>query len=165
LEEAEPAHDGPGRVDAKRITASATYRRRLAEPSSLWASTIAWGHNSEAGSGSGFLLAETSVALQDRDAWFGGFEAGGKAAHDLDVHGPDETFIVAKLQGGYVRYFAAWNSLKPGIGGSLSASVVPNALRAVYGGRATLGFGVFVTLRPAAMMMSGTDPHAGHREP
>lgn len=66
---------------------------------------------------------ETSVTLRERHSWFGRFEVGGKPAHDLDVdvHG-----------------------------GSLSLGFVPRALEAEYGSRANLGFGLFVTLRPAA---------------
>jgi hypothetical protein len=74
----------------------------------------------------------------------------------------DEVFTVAKLQAGYVRYFEPWASLKPGIGGTLSMSLVPTALDAVYGQRATFGFGVFLTLRPAAMSMSSDSAHAAH---
>jgi hypothetical protein len=43
--------------------------------------------------------------------------------------------------------------LKPGIGGGLSIGFVPEELSDAYGSRANLGFGVFFTLRPAAMTM------------
>jgi hypothetical protein len=49
------------------------------------------------------------------------------------------------------------------VGATISMSLVPTALDAVYGGRATFGFGLFVTLRPASMGVA--DPHAGHRMP
>jgi hypothetical protein len=61
-------------------------------------------------------------------------------------------FTVAKLQGGYTRYFSAWRGLEPGVGGSISAGFVPEPLEPAYGSRVNAGFGVFVTLRPAAMM-------------
>ena len=41
--------------------------------------------------------------------------------------------------------------VEAGIGASLSASFVPEGLEATYGHRVNTGFGVFVTLRPAAM--------------
>ena len=62
------------------------------------------------------------------------------------------------MQGGYTRYLKAWNNLQPGLGASISAGVVPERLQPLYGRRVNPGFGVFLTLRPAAMMMM---THAG----
>ena len=149
LTEAEPGHAGEPRVDVTRVTASATWHRSIAQDM-RWASTIAWGRNEEDDEATHALLAETSVMLRERDTWFGRFEIGGKAAHDLDVHDVDEVFTVAKLQAGYTRYLKPWRGLAPGFGASLSAGFVPDALRAAYGSRANAGFGLFVTLRPAA---------------
>jgi hypothetical protein len=162
LEEAESGHEAGGRVDVDRITASATYHRPFAA-SSVWASTLVWGRNTEAGEASSFVLAETNVTLNDRDAWFGRLDAGRKAADDLDVHGSDDLFTVVKVQGGFARYFNARSAWKVGVGASLSASFVPSGLQATYGDRVTPGVGVFVTLRPAPMNMVGADPHAGHQ--
>lgn len=65
-----------------------------------------------------------------------------------------ETFTVAKLQGGYTRYFSPRKGLKPGLGVSTSAGFVPSTLESVYGSRFNAGFGVFLTLRPAVMRMA-----------
>jgi hypothetical protein len=100
LTEAEPSHDGGGRADVSRVTASATLHRQP-RPGRLSASTIAWGLNSEEGEASHALLAKSTLTLDERDTWFGRFEIAGKSAHDLDVHGSDGIFTVAKLQGGY----------------------------------------------------------------
>lgn len=152
LNEAEAAHgDGP-RVDVDRITASATYHRSVADDS-VWASTLAWGRNAESGRSTSIMLIETSLTLRERDTWFGRFELGGKPAHDLDVHGRDEVFTVAKMQGGYTRYFDARRGLKPGVGGVISVGIVPRSLDSLYGGRVNPGMGVFVTVRPAAHQM------------
>ena len=148
LADAEPGHDGGPRADINRVTASATWHRQL-DASGLWATTVAWGRNVEATEPSQALLFETSLALDQRDTWFGRFEIGGKAAHDLDVHGSDEVFTVAKAQLGYTRFFGARRGVQPGVGGSVSAGVVPAPLEPVYGGRVIPGFGVFLTLRPA----------------
>jgi hypothetical protein len=148
LNEAEPAHDGGARIDVDRITASATYHRALPDDG-IWASTLAWGRNAESGESTNVLLVETSITLHERDSWFGRFEIGAKPAEDLDVHGADSTFTVAKIQAGYTRYLEAWRGLKPGFGGSVSAGFVPDSLESIYGGRVNSGFGVFVTLRPA----------------
>jgi hypothetical protein len=162
LAEAEASPENEPRADVNRFTASATYHYPFREGSSIWASTAAWGRNSEEGESTNFFLAETNVTFDEQDTYFGRLEIGGKSAHDLDVPGVDDVFTVAKLQAGYTRYFESWGSLKPGVGGTLSMSLVPTALDAVYGQRATFGFGVFVTLRPAAMSMGGADPPAAH---
>jgi hypothetical protein len=155
LADAEEGEAG-GLVDLTRITASATYHTTVRDQG-LWATTVAWGRNSESGHGSNALLTETNLTVHDRDSFFARFEAVGKTAHDLDVAESDEAFTVAKLQGGYTRYLAAWRGLKPGVGATLSAGFVPASLSAAYGGRVNVGYGVFLTLRPAAMT-----PHGGH---
>jgi hypothetical protein len=149
LTEAEGADEN---VD--RVTASATYHRPLgAAGGSVWASTLAWGRNAEAEEATHALLVETTVSLRDRDAWFGRFEVVGKPAHDLDIGGDDDVFTVAKLQGGYARYFPAVAGLQPGVGGGISASFVPGALEAAYGGRVSVGYALFITVRPASHRM------------
>jgi hypothetical protein len=152
LTDAEAGHDGEGRVDVTRLTASATFHRQLGE-NRLWATTAAWGRNDEGDESTNAFLLETDVNVEERDNWFGRFEITGKSAHDLDIHGSDEVFTVGKLQAGYTRYLPAWRGLKPGFGGSLSFGFVPKALGPVYGSRINSGFGVFVTLRPDAHRM------------
>lgn len=159
LTEAEAFENGGPRIDVSRVTASATYHHTAGE-NSIWATTIGWGRNEESGHGSNELLIETNLTWQDRDTWFGRFEAVSKTAHDLAVPESDDAFTVAKLQGGYTRYLPAWKGLKPGVGVSVSAGFVPEGLKSAYGGRVNGGFGVFLTLRPAAMMMHG-DHQAG----
>jgi hypothetical protein len=161
LAEAEPGEDGGPRVDVTRVTASATYHRLLGERG-VWATTAAWGRNEETGHATNALLGETNVTFADRDTWFGRFEIVGKTAHDLDlthslIHDVEgrETFTVAKLQGGYIRHFTTWKGLRPGIGVSASAGVVPSTLEGAYGGRVNPGFGVFLTVRPAVMPTAG----------
>jgi hypothetical protein len=137
-----------GRLDVDRVTASATYHRKLGTES-FWASTAAWGRNAEPGHASSALLVETTVMFVDRHAWFGRFEVVGKSAHDLNLDG-DDTFAVGKLQGGYTRYLAEWHGLKPGVGAAVAAGFVPPDLRSAYGSRVNLGLAVFATIRPAS---------------
>jgi hypothetical protein len=146
LNEAEPPNELGIRRDLTRVTASATYHRSLRQDS-MWATTIAWGMNSDAGEMAHAMLAETSVTLDERDVWFGRFELTGKTAHDLDVSGANEIFAVAKLQAGYSRYLDAWQAVQPGMGVSLSLGILPDTLASVYGHRANPGLGVFLTLR------------------
>jgi YHS domain-containing protein len=156
LSEAEPSEASGPRIDVTRATASATYHSGFRE-NSIWATTFAWGRNAEPDHASNALLVETNLTLDDHDSWFGRFEIVGKTAHDLGIEDSSESFTVAKLQGGFTRYFEFWKGLRPGIGGSISAGFVPEGLKATYGSRVNTGVGVFVTLRPAAMTM-----HTGH---
>jgi hypothetical protein len=152
LTEAEASHDGGPRTDVDRVTASATYHRTL-DARSIWASTIGWGRNQEHGSaGTNALLAETNVTLDERDTWFGRFELSEKSGHDLAIESPD-LFTVAKLGGGYTRYVGEWRELTAGVGAGLSAGIVPESLKSAYGRRVNIGFGVFLTLRPARREM------------
>src|SRR5262249_29091762 len=130
------------------LTASATYHRMF-RPGSVWATTVGWGRNHEPGAdATDAFVAETNLTLDERDTWFGRFELSGKSGHDLAIES-SEIFTVAKLQGGYTRYLAAWKGLKPGVGAALSAGFVPESLTSQYGSRVNAGFAVFVTLRPA----------------
>ena len=171
LTAAEAGHAGGPRVDVNRVTASAIYHRTLGD-AGVWADTIGWGRNAEAGGeATNALLVETSLTLRDRDVWFGRLEWSQKTSHDLDL-AVDDVFEVGKLQGGYTRYLAGWKGMKPGVGAALSAGIVPGELEAAYGRRVNAGAGVFVTLRPAApaiavaasspaghtMVMTATDP-------
>jgi hypothetical protein len=150
LSEAETGHEpGEPRIDVGRITASATYHRATLE-NTVWASTVGWGRNAEPGDqASNAVLVESSVTMHDRDAMYGRVEWAEKSGHDLVV--PQQgIFNVAKLQGGYARYLSAWKGVVPGIGAALSTGIVPRALEPAYGSRFNIGFGVYLTLRPAA---------------
>jgi hypothetical protein len=152
LNEAEPGHDGAPPVDIGRITASVTYHRTTSG-NAIWATTLGWGRNDESGGeATNALVVESSVTVRERHGWYGRFEWAEKSGDDLAVaeHG---IFKVAKLQGGYTRYFASWRGLTPGIGGSASVGIVPGSLERVYGNRVTPGFSVYLTLRPAAFRM------------
>jgi len=149
LTEAEASEGGGPRTDVVRTTASATYHRLL-RPRSIWASTAAWGRNDEPGhDATNAVLAETNLTLDDRHSWFGRFELSQKTAHDLDVDATG-AFTVAKLTGGYTRYFAAPHGFVPGLGAGISAGFVPDALVPLYGRRVNPGIALFVTIRPAS---------------
>jgi hypothetical protein len=150
LTEAEASDEGGRRTDVVRTTASATYHR-MQRPRSIWASTAAWGRNDEPGhDATNAVLAETNLTLDDRHSWFARFELSQKTAHDLDVEASG-AFTVAKLAGGYTRYFAAQHGFAPGVGAGISVGLVPEALVPSYGRRVNPGVAVFVTIRPGAM--------------
>jgi hypothetical protein len=147
LSEAEAGQTGEPRIDVDRFTASATYHKTL-KTGGIWASTLGWGRNKEPlTNATNALLAETSVTLHDRDAWFGRVELSQKSADDLAVASTG-IFVVAKLQAGYTRYIGSWKRLRPGAGVAVSAGIVPETLRPFYGRRANLGVGVYATIRP-----------------
>ena len=63
-------------------------------------------------------------------------EIAGKSGHNLHVHeAPDRVFVVGKGQAGYERALKGWRSLVPGVGGSLTLSIVPSDLKSRYSGR------------------------------
>jgi hypothetical protein len=153
LREAEASAPGGPRADVTRTTASMTYHHW---PGSIWATTLAWGRNVEEGHATNALLIETNFTPGNRNSWFGRFETVGKTGHDLAIESAEETsdtYAVAKLQGGYTRYLREWKGWTPGIGGAVSASVVPSSLETVYGGGMNAGAAVFFTLHPAAMVL------------
>jgi hypothetical protein len=152
LEEAEVEHAGGPRHDVDRLTGSITYHRPGAAER-FWASTIAWGQNREEGAVTNAIVAESSLALDARHTIFGRGEINEKAAHDLVLpdHQDESVYTVGKIQAGYVRHLRQIGLLVPGLGASLSFSIVPNRLEALYGGRGSAGFALFFSLRPARM--------------
>lgn len=153
LNEAEAVHATGPPVDVDRVTASATYHRQRAG-GHLWANTLAWGSNRELGETTHGVTAESSLTLGGRHTWFGRVELNGKPGHDLHIHeAEDEVFTVGKVLGGYTHYLPARRGVTPGIGATLSSAFVPERLQPRYGG-VGIGFGVFLTLRPAAHEMT-----------
>ena len=148
LDEAEAAHGVGRRSDIDRVTAGATYHRRLGQ-AGLWASTVAWGINREPLHWSGSLVLETAISPDGRHTWFGRGEVTGKPAEALHVHEAPATtvFNVGKVQAGYVHYFAPRGGLQAGVGGSVSAALLPAPLQARYGGAIVPGFGLFLTFK------------------
>ena len=154
LSDAEPGDPGEPATSVTRTTASATVHTGVRE-GSIWATTVAWGRNVEDGHATNAFLLESTLVREERDAWFGRFEVVGKTAHDLSLESleadGDDPFTVAKLQGGYTRYFTPRRGFVPGVGASVSAGIVPESLRPAYGHRVNAGAAVFLTVRPAAV--------------
>src|SRR5688572_29737586 len=146
LHEAELNLEQGEAIDVSRFTASATYHRRFGT-GHLWATTLAWGANHELGETTNGLVAESSLAFSRQHVWFGRAELNGKPAHDLHIHESADVFTVGILQAGYTRYFDVRRGLTPGLGASVSAALVPEALRPRYGG-VGVGLGIFLTVRP-----------------
>lgn len=146
LNEAESPAAGV-RANVDRVTASATYHRLV--NSGVWATTAAWGRNSEDDHASSAFLIETAADVTTMDSVFARADITGKTAKDLvlplEAH---DAFTVGKLQIGYTRWLARGGGLKAGIGGSVGVSIVPGTLAPFYGGRVGRDFSVFLTVRP-----------------
>jgi len=160
LEESEDEFPPEPRADVDRVTASATWHRRLGPW--LSATTLAYGRNAglEIVPGERVRLVthaamlEGSFSREDRETWYGRFEIVGKPAHDLHAHEyPTAVFTVSKAQVGYERAFGAWRSLIAGLGGTAAISLLPTELSSRYSGRIAPSFGVYLSLRPRSHMM------------
>jgi hypothetical protein len=143
LESAEQDFAGGARYDITRVTASAIYTRgRLA-------ATLAWGTNTERGQQTHAGLAEATIGLAGGHSVFGRAELNSKPSHALHIHEqPGAILTVGKLQGGYVHYARMTGPLQMGLGGSLSAGLVPRSIQRNYGG-VGIGMGVFAVVRPS----------------
>jgi hypothetical protein len=156
LEDGEAGLGTEPRRDVERITASMSYHRGVGGGDAMWATTIAYGQNNEPGHLPGdprlrthALLIESSVTSAGPHSWFGRFDIVEKPADDLHVHEfADRMFTVAKVQGGYVRTVGSWKGWRVGIGGTVSASIVPPLLALRYEGRVAPGGGVFFNFAP-----------------
>jgi hypothetical protein len=145
LRQAEFQANGP-RLDVDRVTASGTYQRLV--NNRVWATTIAWGRNSEGGFATSAFLAETAADLTRRDTLFARAEVVGKSATDLALPGSgDQTFAVSTLAVGYTRWFAEGHGMKTGLGGRVGLSIVPGDLEAFYGSRVGREFSIFLSVR------------------
>jgi len=144
-----------------RVTVSALYHVPVG-PRGIWATTLAYGanHAREIVS-AGVLdattvgaLLESSVTLSDRHTVFGRGEVGGMPAHHLHAHEySTSVFAVGKVQVGYVRHLRATRGLVPGIGGSVSMSLLSRELAPRYSGRAAPSVAVFFALQAARHQM------------
>jgi hypothetical protein len=160
LEDAEAEFPPQPRADIDRLTASASYHRRIR--SLLSATTLAYGVNggTEVIPGArvdvvthGVLL-ESTLTTSRKHTWFARAEIAGKPGEDLHVHeDPLQIFVVGKLQAGYERALKGWRNLVPGIGGSFSLSIVPRGLESRYSGRFSPGYVVYASLRPGSHLM------------
>jgi hypothetical protein len=162
LEDAETGVGVQPPTDVRRITASVIYHRPVGSGDRMWATTVAYGQNSETSIIPGgvlpllthALMAESSLTSSGPHSVFSRLDVVGKSAHDLHIHELiTEVFTVAKLQAGYTRSFKPWNGLRPGVGISFSASVVPRPLAPRYGGRVAPGIGLFFNVSPPRHLM------------
>ena len=145
----------------KRVTASATYHRPIGT-SGIWATTVAYGQNHAReivpggvlDATTAAMLLESSLTVSDRHTVFARGEFLDMPAHHLHAHEyATSVFAVGKLQVGYVHHLPVRKGVRPGIGGSMSISLVSPALAPRYSGIIAPGFGVFFNVQPARHRM------------
>ncbi len=132
LREARTDFPFPAQDPVVRATASAMHHAPLGG-GGLWATTLAVGVNharERVAAGTldattvGALL-ESTVTISGRHSLFGRGEVGGMPAHHLHVHDfATSVFAVGKVQIGYVRHVRAMKGMVPGIGGTMSVSLL-----------------------------------------
>jgi hypothetical protein len=163
LKEAELQPGGEPPADVDRVTASATYDRPL-QGGGNWATTAAWGRNSEPGDEptSAFLL-ETSVTLPERHIVFGRAELNQKKGNDLALSTLEDTISeLAKIQAGYTYEFPKIGPVVPAVGASVWMSVVPDRLAPFYGGTRSPGVAIFLYFHAPAMQAMAMDHRMHH---
>ena len=157
LNEAELTQFGGARRDVDRTTASATYHSRF-RSAGFWATTTAWGRNTEEDQSTDALLIESDVQIDGRNTVFTRLEFAEKTGEDLAI--PElghESVTVSKLQVGYMRRLSL-DPLEPTAGAAISFSALPDRVEQRYGRDSGLGVILFVSVRPRPMWpgISGT---------
>ena len=151
----------PAPEPAITMSASAIYHR-VRGADGLWATTVAVGAQRARDAIAGgvvsqrtwAVLVESSVTDAEQHTVYGRVEAFSLPAHHL--HAAEfgaAVFTCGKAQVGYVRHLAPRLGVVPGLGASVTMSVVPAALAPRYGGRVVPGVGVFLRVRPARHAM------------
>ncbi len=141
-----------------RLTASATYTVTM-PGGRTWAATAAWGANRDPDRTTHAAILEGTLILPQEDALSGRAELTQKSGHDLALPGPpSDVFVVGKVAVGYSHTFPGRFGLAPGLGVTLSVSVVPPSLAPFYGRRALGGIGILASVRPPRMR----GEHADH---
>jgi hypothetical protein len=109
-------------------------------------------------------LAESSLQLGGIHNLFARAEYVQKDSEELALgpDGPEGSFDVMALTGGYLVELSGASPVRAGIGARGSVNLVPAALSPIYGSSTPTGFAVYVRLAPQRMS-SGHDrrAHAG----
>lgn len=146
---------------ATRFTASAIYHQPFGV-AGIWATTVAFGTNHARervalgllDATSAAALLESSVTFSERHTVHGRAEIGGMPAHHLHAHEFSlQVVTFGKLQLGYVRHIRALKGIQPGVGGTMSLSILPSELAPRYSGSIAPSLGLFFSLHAARHRM------------
>jgi hypothetical protein len=140
-------------ISINRVTASATYNRRLASGGN-WATTAAWGRNiGSMGKPTDALLLESNLDLDGANVLFGRAEFARKTGADLDVPAAGAVYNVGEISLGYLRSFELWDAIAIAPGAMLTLNLVDGRLNSAYHSQTPVGLAAFIRLRPAMMSM------------
>ncbi len=140
-------------VSVNRVTASATYNRRLASGGN-WATTAGWGRNiPSSGKPTDALLLESNLDLDGANVLFGRAEYVRKTGEDLDVVPPGGVYTVGEVSVGYLRNFDLFNTFAIAPGVMITTNVIDGRLNSAYHSQTPVGVAAFIRLRPAMMKM------------
>jgi hypothetical protein len=133
-------------VNQDRLTASVLYNRNW--NNNNWQTLFAWGRNvNKPGHVLDAFLVESTIAFRKKHTIFGRVERAEK--DELFEPGAPlagETFTVGEASLGYLYDFLEAPRFRAGLGGLLSAAIVPALLKPSYGGTPISGM-VFLRLR------------------
>ncbi len=123
-------------VDQQRVTASATYNRRLTpDGRTNWQTTFAWGRDiNEPGHTLDAFLLESAINIKRTHTIFGRFE--NVAKDELFEEGEPlfgRAFTVNKLSIGYIYDFPETHGVQFGVGAVGSVHFIPADLQSTYG--------------------------------
>jgi hypothetical protein len=140
-------------ISTHRVTASATYDRRLASGGN-WATTAAWGRNiASMGQPTDGLLLESNLDLDGRNVLFGRAEYVRKTGADLDVPEAGAVYNLGAIGFGYLRNFKLLRAFEIAPGAMVTVNLIDGRLNGAYHSQMPVGVAAFIRLRPAMMMM------------
>ena len=141
-------------ISVNRVTASATYNRRLASGGN-WATTAGWGRNiPSAGKPTDALLLESNLDLDGANVLFGRAEFVRKTGEDLDVAPSGAVYNVGAISLGYLHNFKLWDAFIVAPGVMVTTNVIDGRLNSAYHSQTPVGVAAFIRLRPAMMKMN-----------
>jgi hypothetical protein len=155
---AAPGHHAGAARALRSYTASASYHR-LRVDGGGWATTATLARLSDAGRARDVALVETSLSLGAAATVFGRMEAARRGLEQITIlEQPDGSHVhlvsstpysVGALSGGLLLDRRV-RGARLGLGGRASLSLLSPLIAPDYGRRRALGFGVFLSARPAA---------------
>jgi hypothetical protein len=137
-------------VDVRRTTASAVHDLDLGNGRNL-ASALVWGWNRDSdGQSTHAFLLESSLD-RGRQAFYGRAEVVQKTGHDLGIDLLEgEAFWINALTLGSARALSSAGGIELRLGGQVTFSAVPRALRPYYGGF-PVSLSLYLRISPARM--------------
>jgi len=140
-------------VSLNRVTASATYNRRLASGGN-WATTAGWGRNMpSSGKPTDALLLESNVDLDGANVLFGRAEYVRKTGDDLDVTPAGQAYNLGAVSFGYLRNLPLADAFIVAPGVMITTNIIDGRLENAYHSQTPVGVAAFIRIRPALMKM------------